>query len=372
MHAQLDHMPHVMFGGLANEPAYRLASRLAALTPGDLNRVFLAESGSVAVEVARKMAMQYWINQSAPNHKKFVYFGHAYHGDTLGTMAVCDPEEGMHHMFKGALQNHHMLPVPTTQDTRARFEDFLKTHTDDLAAVILEPLVQGAGGMKFHDEDTLRFIRQTTERHNVLLILDEIMTGFGRTGTLFAAEAAGIAPDIMTVSKALTGGVTPLSAAISSDKVSAAFFSDDPDTALMHGPTFMGHALACAAANASLDLFEQEPRLEQVSSIEAHFKNALRPAQNIKGVVDVRVRGAIGVIQFEEMTELSWAKQRFLDKGVFIRPFGDIIYAMPPFIISHDELTQLTDAMVEVAQGVVGEDFQLICTQGPTQQIISL
>ena len=348
--AQLNDMPHVMFGGLANEPAYRLATRLASLAPGDLNRVFLAESGSVAVEVAMKMAMQYWINQGKNTHKKFVYFDHAYHGDTLGTMAVCDPEEGMHHMFKGALQNHHMLPLPSTEETRDQFEKFLKTHTEDLAAVILEPLVQGAGGMKFHDEGTLRFIRQVTDHHNVLLILDEIMTGFGRTGTLFAAEAAGIAPDIMTISKALTGGVMPLSAAISSDKVSAAFFSEDPDAALMHGPTFMGHALACAAANASLDLFEQEPRLEQVAAIEQHFKTALTPAQNIKGVADMRVRGAIGVIQVEEMRDLAWLKQRFLDKGVFIRPFGDIIYAMPPFVISPDELAQLTDAMVEVTQ----------------------
>ncbi len=350
MTRQIETLPHVMMGGLANEPAYRLATRLAALLPGDLNRVFLADSGSVSVEVAMKMAIQYWINRGEEDHKTFVCFEHGYHGDTMGAMSVCDVDKGMHQVFKGALAQQHLLPLPTTEERRAAFEAHLARHRTHLAAVIMEPLVQGAGGLKFHDEDTLRFIRETTERHGVLLIFDEIMTGFGRTGALFACEAAGVVPDIITLSKALTGGVMPLSAAISNDRVSAAFLSERDQDALMHGPTFMGNALGCAAANASLDLFEREPRLDQVKAIETHLKRALPAARNFKGVVDVRVRGAIGVIQVKELKELQWLKDRFVESGVFIRPMADVIYVAPPFVISPQELTCLTDAMIDVTR----------------------
>ena len=347
---QMDQVSHVMFGGLANEPAYRLAKRLADIAPGNLSRVFLAESGSVSVEVAMKMAMQFWINQGHKNHKRFVCFEDAYHGDTLGTMALCDPEDGMHKMFGGALAEHYVLKLPKDDESRAAFETFIKDHKNELAAVIVEPLVQGAGGLKFHDEDCLRFIRDITRQHGVLLIFDEIMTGFGRTGTMFAAEAADVVPDIMTVSKAMTGGVIPLSGAISTDEVAAPFLSEQSNHALMHGPTFMGHALGCAAANASLDLFEMEPRLEQVAEIEKQFQTKLIAAQNIKGVEDVRVRGAIGVIQLGATPDLDWLKQRFVDKGVFIRPFGDVIYAMPPFTTTEAELNTIIDTMIDVTR----------------------
>ncbi len=350
MQRQLETMPHVMMGGIANEPAYLLATRLAALLPGDLNRVFLADSGSVSVEVAMKMALQYWINKGEEGHKRFVCFEHAYHGDTMGAMSVCDVDKGMHQAFKGALIPQHLLTMPTTPEAREAFDAFLARHHEHLAAVIMEPLIQGAGGLKFHSEDTLRFIRKTTDAYGVLLIFDEIMTGFGRTGTLFACEAAGVVPDIITLSKALTGGTMPLSAAVSRDRVSDAFISDSDAAALMHGPTFMGNPLGCAAANASLDLFENEPRLEQVKAIEAHFARVLPAARNFNGVRDVRVRGALGVIQMRDMPQMQWLKDRFIEKGVFIRPMADVIYIAPPFIISQDELDQLTDVMLDVTR----------------------
>lgn len=347
---QLQMMPHVMMGGLANKQAYRLAQRLADLLPGDCTRVFLAESGSVSVEIALKLALQYWINRGEAGHTKFVCFQHGYHGDTLGTMSVGDMDRGMHGAFKNILSQHHLLRVPTDDETRTDFEDFLEKKAGELAAVIIEPLVQAAGGFKFHDEETLKFIRFETDRRGVLLICDEIMTGFGRTGSLTACEQAGVVPDIITLSKALTGGTLPLSAAISSARVSEAFISDDPDAALMHGPTFMGNPIACAAANASLDLFEREPRLEQVSSIERYLKNVLPGARAIPGVRDVRVKGAIGVIELHEMRELNWLKQRFVDQGVFIRPLENVIYITPAFTIAEDELRKLVDAMLNVTK----------------------
>ncbi len=347
---QAARMPHVMSGGLANEPAYTLAHRLAALLPGDLNRVFFAESGSVSVEIAMKMALQYWLNKGERGRSKFVSFQHGYHGDTLGAMSVCDPKEGMHHMFKGALQEQHILEIPGDEESRKNLDDFLAHHKNQLAAVMVEPLVQAAGGFKFHDEDTLRFIREATQRHDVLLIFDEIMTGFGRTGTLFACQAADVVPDIITLSKALAGGVLPLSATIPSDRVTDAFLSDSDEAAFMHGPTFMGNPLACAAAHASLDLFETEPRLEQVAAIESHLNKTLSKVRDINSVVDVRVRGAIGVIQLSEIDDLDWLKTQFVDRGVFIRPLGNVIYLTPAFTIGEDELSQLTDAVIDVTR----------------------
>ncbi len=249
-----------MFAGLVHEPAARLAQRLAALLPGDLERVFFTESGSVAVEVALKMAIQYWRNKGQAEKKRIVCFRHGYHGDTFATMALCDPEEGMHTLFAGTMPEQLMAELPTDADLGRAFDLLLATHAERLAAVIIEPLVQGAGGMQMHDAQTLACVAEACARHGVLLIADEIMTGFGRTGRLFACEEAGVIPDIICLSKALTGGTLPLAATVARKHVFDAFLSDDPTAALMHGPTYMANPLACAAANASLDLFEQERR----------------------------------------------------------------------------------------------------------------
>ncbi|MGH6869255.1 MAG: adenosylmethionine--8-amino-7-oxononanoate transaminase, partial [Methylocella sp.] len=263
---QLETMPHVMLGGLAHAPALTLAHRLTRLLPDDLDRVFFSESGSVAVEVAMKMATQYWLNQCVRGRAKFLAFKGGYHGDTFATMAVCDPEEGMHRLFSGILPQNHVIDLPRDVDAIEAFERLLERHADELAGIVVEPLVQGAGGMLFHDSEVLRRLRRAADRYSLLLIFDEIFTGFGRTGSMFACQEAGVVPDIVTLSKALTGGTLPLAATIARRKVFEAFWSDDPLHALMHGPTYMGNALACAAANASLDLFEREPRLAQVQA----------------------------------------------------------------------------------------------------------
>ncbi len=345
---QLDRMPHVMFGGLSNEPALRLAARLARLLPGALNRVFFSDSGSVAVEVALKMAVQYWINRGVRNRRRFVAFEGAYHGDTFAAMSVCDPEEGMHSLFSGVLPAQHVVPLPHDEAGFAAFDAFLSREGEECAAVILEPLVQGAGGMRFHEPETLRRIRAACDRHGLLLIADEIMTGFGRTGTLFACESADTSPDIMTLSKALTGGTMALAATVATDQLFEAFLDRQPDAALMHGPTFMANPLACAAANASLDLFEREPRLAQVRNIERRLAEGLAPARGLPGVVDVRVKGAIGVIQLDDMSRIDWLKARFVDAGVWVRPFGDIVYLTPAFTIDEEDLARLTRALVDV------------------------
>ena len=345
---QLGRMPHVMFGGLAHEPALTLAQRLSALLPGDLSRVFFSESGSVSVEIAMKMALQFWINNGETRRRKFIGFEFAYHGDTIGAMSVCDPEEGMHGLFSGLLPEQHIVPLPRTNDEFVRFETFLGEHAAGCAAIIIEPLVQGAGGMKMHTPETLARLHQTAKRHNLLVIVDEIMTGFGRTGSLFASKQAGIAPDIVTLSKALTGGTMALAATVATNTIFDAFLSEDPEAALMHGPTYMANPLACAAAHASLDLFEREPRLDQVSSIEKHLREALEPCRDMAGVVDVRVKGAIGTVQLQDFTDHDAFKAAFVEKGVWIRPFGDIVYVMPPFIIEERELACLTVAMCEI------------------------
>ena len=345
---QLARMPHVMFGGLANEPALRLAKRLAGLLPDPLNRVFFSESGSVAVEIALKMALQFWLNRGVRGRHRFVSFQGAYHGDTFAAMSVCDPEEGMHGLFAGALPEQHVVPLPRDEAGIAAFDAYLAAEGGDAAAVIVEPLVQGAGGMRFHGPETLRALRAACDRHGLLLIADEIMTGFGRTGTLFACEQAGVVPDIVTLSKALTGGTMALAATVASDRVFEAFLSEAADDALMHGPTFMANPLACAAANASLDLFEREPRLAHARAIEAHLAAALEPVRGLPGVVDVRVRGAIGVIQLDDMSRIDWLKARFVEAGVWVRPFADIVYVTPAFTIDEADLARLTDALVGV------------------------
>ncbi|HYE51904.1 MAG TPA: adenosylmethionine--8-amino-7-oxononanoate transaminase [Azospirillaceae bacterium] len=345
---QLEAMPHVMFGGLANEPALTLARRLAAMLPGDLERVFFTDSGSVSVEVAMKMAAQYRLNRGERGRTKVLAFRGGYHGDTLGTMAVCDPEEGMHSLFAGLLPEHVIADLPVDEASTAAFEATLAAHAHELTAILTEPLVQGAGGMRFHDASVLRTLRDAADRHGLLLILDEIFTGFGRTGTMFACEAAGIVPDIVTLSKALTGGTMALAATVARRHVFEAFWSDDPMHALMHGPTYMANPLACAAANASLDLFEAEPRLEQAAAIGTALEEGLEPCRGLPGVVDVRVMGAIGVVQLDRIGDLNALKARLVAEGVWVRPFRDIVYLTPALTIDGDDLARLTGAVVRV------------------------
>jgi adenosylmethionine-8-amino-7-oxononanoate aminotransferase len=345
---QLAVMPHVMLGGLAHEQAYRLARRLAALMPGALDRVFFSDSGSVAVEVAMKMAVQYWLNQGVRTRKKLVAFRGGYHGDTTGAMAVCDLEAGMHARLQGFLPEHVIADLPASDDSLAALSRLIERHADEIAAIIVEPLVQGAGGMRFHDAEVLKRLRTIADQYGLLLIFDEIFTGFGRTGTMFACEGAGVVPDIVTLSKALTGGTLPLAATIARPKVFDAFWSDDPGHALMHGPTFMGNALACAAANASLDLFEREPRLKQIKDIAAALSIGLAPCRGLPGVKDVRVKGAIGVVQLARIADLEGLRARFVEEGVFIRPFGTTVYLTPAFTIGADELATLTATVVRV------------------------
>ncbi|TNE67208.1 MAG: adenosylmethionine--8-amino-7-oxononanoate transaminase [Alphaproteobacteria bacterium] len=346
MQDQMLAMPHVMFGGLVNQPALRLCTRLAGLLPGDLNRCFIAESGSVSVEVAMKMAVQYFLNRGEQRFK-FVHFRGGYHGDTLGTMAVCDPEEGMHSHFGPLLRHHLPADLPHNEKSAAAFAEDLAGNPH-VAAVIVEPLVQGAGGMLFHSAETLRWLRAACDHAGVLLILDEIFTGFYRTGHMFACQEAGIVPDIVTLSKALSGGVSPLSVAVARDHVFDAFYDDDPAKALMHGPTYMGHALGCAAANASLDLFEREDYGPRVAAIAGQLEAELAPCRTLANVKDVRVKGAIGVVQLKDASGLQALKPRFVEAGVWIRPFRDIVYLTPSLTIAPDELSVLTGAINKV------------------------
>jgi adenosylmethionine---8-amino-7-oxononanoate aminotransferase len=333
---------------MVHEQALRLAQRLVELLPGDLARVFFSDSGSVAVEVALKMAVQFWFNSGVRGRTKFVAFKGGYHGDTTGAMAVSDPEDGMHAAFTGLLPEQIVVDLPDTDERFAALDTLFAQRGDEIAGIIVEPLVQGAGGMRFHEPVVLQRLRALADRYDVLLIFDEIFTGFGRTGAMFACEAAGVIPDIITLSKALTGGTLPLAATIANGKVFDAFWSDDPKKALMHGPTFMANALACAAANASLDLFESEPRLEQVAQIEAALARALAPCRTLPGVVDVRVKGAIGVVEPERMDDLAALRARFVEEGVFVRPFGRVVYLTPAFIIGDEDLDVLTAAVRRV------------------------
>lgn len=349
--AQADVMPHVMFGGLVNEPALKLAGRLAALAPGDLSKVFFAESGSVSVEIALKMAVQYWKNKGEAGRTQFLSFRGGYHGDTTAAMAVSEPD-GMHAAFGDFVPKEIFAELPETDAREAALEETLKKHQGNLAGIITEPLVQGAGGMRFHDARVLKKIREAADRHGLLLIVDEIFTGFGRTGTMFASEQAGIVPDIMCLSKALTGGTLPLSCAIARPHVYEAFLDDDPAKAFMHGPTYMGNALGCAAANASLDLFESEPRLEQAAAISEQLSEELQYCQNLKAVKNVRVKGAIGVVELKETPNHDLLKKAFVKKGVWVRPFGNIVYLTPPLVIKPDDLSTLTGAIHEVLREI--------------------
>lgn len=359
--AQLETLPHVMFAGLVHEPALTLARRLAALLPADenrnLDRVFFSESGSVAVEVALKMAVQYWKNRGAHRHR-FVAFRNGYHGDTLGALSVTDPGCGFHAALAGYRVPQVFAELPRDAATREALATLLAKR--EIAAVIVEPRVQGAGGMRFHDTATLAAIRAACDAHGVLMIADEIMTGFGRVGQLFASPPEAV-PDILCLSKALTGGTLPLAATVAANHVFAAFCSDRPEDAFMHGPTFMANPLACAAANASLDLFESEPRLAQVAAIEAQMRRELEPCRGLPGVVDVRVMGAIGVVQLDRPVAAN-LRPACVERGVWVRPFGDIVYLAPPFVIDAADLTTLTTAVCEVVAHSAAENSCLIST----------
>lgn len=343
---QLDRLPHVMMAGLVHEPAVRLARRLAALLPGDLDHVFFSDSGSVAVEIALKMAIQFFLNRGKMGCDGFVAFADGYHGDTFAAMAVSDGRTGMHGRFGAAAGRHYLRDLPRDDGSEGALDQFLADHRGELAGIIVEPLVQGAGGMVFHAAEVLRRLRRLADRHGLLLIFDEIFTGFGRTGRLFAMEEAGVVPDIVTLSKALTGGTLPLAATVARHRVYEGFLSDDPQDAFMHGPTFMGNALACAAANASLDLFEREPRLEQVAAIGRQLEAELSSCRSGRGVRDIRVKGAIGVIELETAEMAAALRDRFIAGGAWIRPFGRIVYLTPAFTIAPDELTCLTRAIL--------------------------
>ncbi|HVY89175.1 MAG TPA: adenosylmethionine--8-amino-7-oxononanoate transaminase [Hyphomonadaceae bacterium] len=349
MRRQLDLMPHVMLGGLGHEQPYRLAARLAAMLPGDLDKVFFCESGSVSVEVALKIAVQYWRNTTGQVRPRFLAFRGGYHGDTFAAMSVCDPDDSMHSLFGPALAKQVVVDLPEDGARAGELDKALELDRG-IAAVIVEPMLQGAAGMRMHDATTLKRIREACDRHGVLLIFDEIFTGFGRLGGMFAANVSGVTPDITTLGKALTGGAAPLAATIASSKVYAAFHSDDPTHALMHGPTYTGHALGCAAANASLDLFEREPRLQQVAGIETHLRGALSDLASLPQVADVRIRGSVAAVEMRSAFDLQAMRSRFIDMGVFIRPIGKVIYLAPAYTIPLNDLATLTSAIVEVVE----------------------
>jgi adenosylmethionine-8-amino-7-oxononanoate aminotransferase len=302
----------------------------------------------VAVEIAMKMAVQLWLNRGHAGRTKFLAFRGGYHGDTTGAMAVCDPDGGMHALFRGLLGEHHIVDLPRDEESAAALDRLLDRYAGEIAGILVEPLVQGAGGMRFHDAAVLRRLRAAADRHGLLLIFDEIFTGFGRAGSLFGCTGSHVVPDIITLSKALTGGTLPLAATVATAKVFDAFWSEDPACALMHGPTYMANALACAAANASLDLFAQEPRMRQVAEISAALEQGLAPCRGMPGVKDVRVQGAIGVVELDRIADLDAMRARFAAEGVFIRPFGNTVYLTPAFTISSDELATLTGAVRKV------------------------
>lgn len=347
---QLAAMSHVMFGGITHLPAVALCRKLLAITPAPLECIFLADSGSVAVEVAIKMALQYW-QAKGEKRQRIVALKRGYHGDTFGAMSVCDPDNSMHSLYKGYLPNHLFVEAPKTgfyQPWDATDIDDLRTtlaqHHQHIAAVMLEPIVQGAGGMRIYHPEYLTQARALCDEFNVLLIADEIATGFGRTGKLFACEHAGISPDIMCVGKALTGGYMTLSATLTTRHIADTISQGDAGC-FMHGPTYMGNPLACAVANASLSLLEQGHWVNQVAQIEDQLKTELLPLKQAKSVKDVRVLGAIGVVEMVEPVNMAKLQKYFVDEGVWIRPFGQLIYIMPPYIISPEKLTKLTQAI---------------------------
>ena len=355
---QLERMAHVMFGGLTHEPAAQLAKKLLAIAPASMNHIFFSDSGSVAVEVAIKMALQYWQAQGRGNKSRLLTIRRGYHGDTFGAMAVCDPVAGMHHLFTDVLARHLFADAPTARDDSqwsddqiASFRTLIEEHHDELAAVILEPIVQGAGGMHIYAPEFLRRVRQLCDEFGVLLILDEIATGFGRTGSLFASQQAGVEPDIMCLGKALTGGYMTLAATLCSAEVCRGIHADGSGL-LMHGPTFMANPLACAVALASIELLLTSPWQQRVAAIETQLGHELESCRLLPAVADIRVKGAIGVIEMRQPLDVERVQQQLIDHGVWLRPFGRLLYTMPPYVISAEQLGQVTAAMRAVACAV--------------------
>jgi adenosylmethionine-8-amino-7-oxononanoate aminotransferase len=353
---QLDRMAHVMFGGLTHEGAIVLAQRLVEMTPDGLEHVFFADSGSVSVEVAIKMVLQAARADGSTTRTKLLTVRGGYHGDTFGAMAVCDPQGGMHSLFTGTLPQHVFAPrppdgfdAPLDDDWARQVDDLAARHAHELAAVIVEPVVQGAGGMRMYSPACVAHLRDVCDRHGLLLILDEIATGFGRTGALFAADHAGITPDVMCVGKALTGGTLTLAATLCTPQVAERLATPQAGGALMHGPTYMANPLACAAALASTQLLQDGGWKDDVPRIERALTQGLAPARDLPGVRDVRVLGAIGVIQLHHPVDMPAVTRAAVDAGVWLRPFRDLVYAMPPYVTGDEDLARITGAMLAAA-----------------------
>ena len=358
---QSERLSHVMFGGFTHEPAIALAEKLAAFAPPGLDRVFFADSGSISVEVAAKMAVQYQNARGLPERNRLLALKGGYHGDTQGAMSVCDPVNGMHTLFTGILPKHLFVERPNCRfdspfdpDSLRPMRDAIERHAEGLAAVILEPIVQGAGGMWFYHPDYLRGLRKLCDEHELLLIVDEIATGFGRTGKMFASEWAGLKPDILCLGKALTGGTMTLAATVASEAVARGIEEAGPEQGggvFMHGPTFMGNPLACAVGCASLDLLNASPWAERVEGIRRGLEEGLSPCREFRGVRDVRTLGAVGVVEVDKPVNMAVLQDFFVERGVWVRPFNRNVYLMPPYCIGPEDLRRLTDAIVDAVRG---------------------